>query len=125
MQCVIETHAFVSAAKDAGLSEEERHKVVTFIAENPATGDVIKGTGGARKVRFPLRNKGKSGGVRVITFYSGEDIPVFLLDVFSKGERIDVSQSERNEMKKILGEMAESYRAAHRVKIADLVEKTG
>lgn len=99
--------------------------MVVFVAENPDAGDVIPGTGGARKIRFPLRNKGKSGGVRVITYYDGEDIPVFLLDVFAKGERIDLSKSERNELRKTLGEMANSYRAANNARVAQLVERTG
>jgi hypothetical protein len=62
----------------------------------------MPGTGGARKVRFAAKGKGKSGGVRVITFYSGQEIPVFLLNVFAKNEKIDLTAAERNEMKKIL-----------------------
>ena len=37
-------------------------------------GDVIEGTGGARKLRFAGKGKGKRGGFRVITFFSGADI---------------------------------------------------
>jgi mRNA-degrading endonuclease RelE of RelBE toxin-antitoxin system len=61
----------------AGLSDKERTDIVNFIAYNPDAGDEIKGTGGARKIRFAGKGKGKSGGYRVITFYSGDDIPVF------------------------------------------------
>ena len=125
MHCVIETDSFVRSAKTTGMSDDERHKIVTFVSENPEAGDAIPGTGGARKLRFPFRSKGKSGGVRVITFYAGDDIPVFLLEVFSKGDRINLSQAERNEFKKTLGDMADSYRAANRTKIAELLEKTG
>jgi hypothetical protein len=60
-----------------GLTEREREAVVETIANNPAAGDEISGTGGARKVRVAGRGKGKSGGYRVITFYSGKDLPVF------------------------------------------------
>lgn len=125
MQCVLETDAFISAAKDCGMTEDERHKIVTFIAENPKAGDVIKGTGGARKIRFPFRTKGKSGGVRVVTYFDGEDIPVFVLDVFKKGDRINLSQTERNEFRSILGDMAKNYRAANNAKLAQLQEKAG
>lgn len=125
MQCVIETEGFVNAAKDCGMSDEERHKVVTFVAENPMAGEVIQGTGGARKLRFPLKNKGKRGGVRVITFYSGEDIPVFLLEIFAKGDRVNLSKAERNEFKAILGDMVENYRAANKAKLANLQERAG
>ena len=110
MQTVIETECFLRDAKAAGLTEQERMGIVDFIALNPAAGDEIKGTGGARKVRFAGKGKGKSGGYRVITFYSGEDIPVFLLNVFAKNEKIDLSQTERNELKATLVALADAYR---------------
>ena len=72
--------------------------------------DVIKGANGARKIRFAGRGKGKSGGYRVITFFSGDDIPVFLLNVFSKGDRVDLSQANRNNMRQGLASLATEYR---------------
>ncbi|TNJ35895.1 type II toxin-antitoxin system RelE/ParE family toxin [Prosthecochloris vibrioformis] len=110
MQVVIETPDYLSDAKAAGLSEEERKAIVDFIAANPDAGVAMKGAGGARKIRFAGRGKGKSGGYRVITFFAGTDIPVFLLAIFSKGEKANLSQSERNELRGILGEIAEIYR---------------
>ena len=71
----------------------------------------MPGTGGARKVRFAARGRGKSGGYRVITFFSGESIPVFLLDIYSKGEKIDLSQGEKKELKRILAQIVETYRS--------------
>ena len=81
-----------------------------FIAANPDAGKEIRGSGGARKVRFAGKGKGKSGGYRVITFYSGEDIPVFLLNLFAKNEKADLSQAERNELKTVLAGLADAYR---------------
>ena len=107
---VVETPDYLSDAKQAGLSEEERDYVVRTIAADPECGDRIRGTGGARKVRFAGRSNGKSGGYRVITYFGGDDIPVFLLNVFSKGERSDLSQADRNEMKKELAGLARDYR---------------
>jgi len=46
----------------------------------------------------------------MITFFSGTDIPVFLLNVFAKNERVDLMQAERNEFKETLGELAAAYR---------------
>ena len=77
MQTVVETAAFLSDARFLAMPDEERLAIVTSIAANPEAGDVIKGTGGARKVRFAGKGKGKSGGYRVITFFTGTDIPVF------------------------------------------------
>jgi hypothetical protein len=77
----------------------------------------IPGTGGARKVRCGGRGRGKSGGYRVVTFYSGEGIPVFLLNVFAKGDRIDLSQAERNELRRILQSLARVYREGVRSRV--------
>lgn len=110
MQTVIETAGFLKDARVVGLSDDEREEIVDFISENPLTGVGIPGTGGARKVRFSAKGKGKSGGVRVITFYSGVDIPVFLLNVFAKGDKVNLTKAECNTLKKILGGIAEAYR---------------
>jgi len=73
-----------------------RNNAGYYLASNPAAGDEMAGTGGCRKVRVAGRGKGKSGGYRTITFYTGPDIPLFLLAVFSKGDRANLNQEERN-----------------------------
>jgi mRNA-degrading endonuclease RelE of RelBE toxin-antitoxin system len=50
-------------------------------------------TGGLRKLRWSAHGKGKSGGVRVIYYYHNESIPLFLLTVFGKGEKVNLSKS--------------------------------
>jgi hypothetical protein len=115
MQGVIETPTFLADARKAGLSEDERLEIVNAIAANPASGDVMPGTGGARKVRFPGRGKGKSGGYRVVTYYSGTDVPALLLALIDKGERANLSKAERNELRKELSGFAKDYRGAAKV----------
>jgi hypothetical protein len=110
MHTVVETPSYLADAKAAGLTESERDAVVEMIANRREAGDEISGTGGARKVRVAGRGKGKSGGYRVITFYSGKDVPVFLLAVYSKGEKANLSRVERNELKGILGDIVREYR---------------
>lgn len=110
MQTVVETELFLRDAKSIGLSDEEHDAIVNFIANNLDAGNEIRGTGEERKLRFAGKGKGKSGGYRVITFYSGEDIPVFLLNVFAKNEKTDLSQEERNELKMVLIALADNYR---------------
>lgn len=124
MHCVIQTDGFVASAKDAGLSEDEVFQIVVEIARNPTVGDLIPGTGGARKWRRPLKSKakGKRGGVRVISYFAADDIPVFLLDVLSKGERADLSQADRNELRVVLGRIADDYRASERRRISSISE---
>jgi hypothetical protein len=111
---VVETPGFVRDCKRAGLSVAERLEIVSAFAARPSSGDEIKGTGGARKTRFAGRGKGKSGGYRVISFYAGSDVPVFLLNVFAKGERVDISQAERNQLRSILTSLVEDYRKGAR-----------
>jgi hypothetical protein len=77
MHSVALTHAFLRAAKQAGMSENEIEGLVGFLAQNPKAGVEIPGTGGCRKLRIAGRSKGKSGGYRAITFYTGESFPVF------------------------------------------------
>jgi hypothetical protein len=110
MHTVAQTHAFVVQAKAAGMTDDEIDGLVAFIAENPDAGDVIQGTGGCRKVRFAGRGKGKSGGYRTVTFFTGETMPVFLLAVFGKGERSDLSKKERNALRDITKGIVDAYK---------------
>ena len=87
MQSVIETNAYLAAAKDAGMSAEEQQMVVDLIAANPEVGEIMPGCGGARKLRVARPGGGKSGGYRVITYYAGIDVPTFLLTAFGKTKR--------------------------------------
>lgn len=91
------------------MTEEEISNLVDMLAADPESGDVIKGTGGCRKVRVAGRGKGKSGGYRTITFFSGPNLPLFLITVFSKGECDDLSQSERNSLLKLTSQIVEVY----------------
>lgn len=122
MFCVIQTPDFDISAKRLGLTDDEVHTIVTQLSEDPTKGEMIVGTGGARKWRVPTRHKGKRTGYRVVSYFSGDDIPVFLLDIFAKGDQINLSKTERNELKEILGGIAEDYREGMRHKVARLSE---
>lgn len=110
MHTIIETPVFIRSAEQAGVTEGELHHIKTVLSLAPESGEIIPGTGGARKIRFAARGKGKSGGYRVITFYTGKDIPLFLLDVYAKGEKISLTQNEKKILKRILGELVDTYR---------------
>ena len=62
MHAVIQTPAFIVAVQAAGLSADEVDMVVSLVSADPMAGDVMQGTGGARKLRVAGRGKGKSGG---------------------------------------------------------------
>ncbi len=72
---------------------------------------MITGTGGARKLRHPGKGTGKSGGLRTIHYFGGDDVPVFLLSVYSKGTRDNLSRGERNELAAMLDDIADHYGA--------------
>lgn len=111
MHTVCETHSFQSAAKEAGMSRDQVDYFVNVVADDPQAGDLMAGTGGCRKVRFGGAGKGKSGGYRIITFFTGQDLPVFLLTVFGKGERSNLSKSERNGLATLTKDLVAAYRA--------------
>lgn len=116
MQTIVETPSFQKSAAQAGMSEKEIVQLVDYLAANPDVGDEIKGTGGCRKLRVAGRGKGKSGGYRVITFFSGPAIPVFLLYAYSKADQADLDGDERAGLKKLTKALVEGYRATKPVR---------
>ena len=87
---VVETPQFVRQADDIW-SDAEREEFVDYIARNPEQGDLIPETGGVRKVRWRRQGTGKRGGVRVIYFYYNPAAPLYLLMVYAKAVREDVT----------------------------------
>lgn len=111
MHTVLETIAYLKAAHDAGMDEEERVAVADLIAANPEAGAIMPGCGGARKLRVRKPGTGKSGGYRVISYYAGEDVPVFLLTVFGKGEKDNLTKGERNALRELTKRLKDSLRS--------------
>jgi hypothetical protein len=95
MHTVVETDSYLRDAKTAGMSEDERNAAVDLVATDPEAGDMMQGTGGVRKARLAGRGKGKSGGYRLVYYFGGGDIPVYLLTVFGKGEKANLTQGEK------------------------------
>lgn len=95
---VVESTIFHSHSKDIW-TESERDEFINFIAANPLSGDEIKGTGGIRKVRWAKRGTGKRGGVRVIYYYHDCDIPIFLLSLYAKNSKENLSAQEKELMR--------------------------
>lgn len=93
--------------------------IVITISDNPQSGDIMAGTGGARKLRHAGRSKGKSGGYRTIHYYAADDVPVFLLSVYGKGAVDNLTKAERNELSKVLPQLADTYRQNVEQALAD------
>ncbi len=82
------------------LSGDELADLVVHLAKNPTDGAVIRGTGGWRKVRWQAKGKGKSGGVRVITFFRAPH-RVYLGAIYSKSERASLTAADKSALKKL------------------------
>lgn len=80
------------------LSDGERRDVVNYLAAHPKAGDLMEGSGGVRKLRWGRGGQGKSGGVRVIYYFHSEAMPLYLLTLFAKNERANLSKAERNDL---------------------------
>ena len=80
------------------LSLAERVDIINYLAAHPKSGDLMEGTGGVRKLRWGRGAQGKSGGVRVIYYVHSERMPLYLLTLFAKNERANLSKAERTEL---------------------------
>ena len=80
-------------------TEEERGEFAAFIAQNPEAGDVVKNSGGVRKVRWTRTASGKSGGVRVIYFNKLANGQVWLLFLYAKNTLDSIAGHKLKEMK--------------------------
>ena len=105
----IETSEFTDRVKDY-MSDEALADFQRALLDDPATGSVIRGCGGLRKLRVadPRRSKGKRGGARVIYLRIAEADVIFLMDVYDKGEKADLSADQ----KKVLRDLAQSFKRA-------------
>ena len=105
---VAETAVFMRQAS-AIWSDDERFEFVDFIARNPEAGDLIPASGGIRKVRWGRRGSGNRGGVRIIYFYHDPAMPVYLLMIYAKARRDDLSPDARRTVQGLVARL----KAAH------------
>jgi hypothetical protein len=110
MQSVVMTQTFLRQARREGISDEDLEDIAVRIASAPTDGDMIPGTGGARKMRHARHGQGKSGGFRTIHYFGGDDVPVFVLAIYSKNTKANLTKAERNGLAKLLPLIAEAYR---------------
>lgn len=108
VQTVVETPEYLRRIARL-IPSDSAAALVLFLAANPTAGKLIEGTGGVRKLRWSRPGMGKSGGARVIYYFYNESIPLFLLTAFAKNEQEDLSQSERNELRKLTDALRASY----------------
>ena len=94
MHVVCETSIFVRQAEKL-FTPEELQDVINLLAANPASGVMIPGTGGVRKVRVPAKGQGKRSGARVIYYWFSDEAPVYALLAYGKGSTTDMTADEK------------------------------
>ncbi|MFD1510636.1 type II toxin-antitoxin system RelE/ParE family toxin [Lacimonas salitolerans] len=105
---VVETPEFQRRARSL-MSEDERLALVDYVARNPMAGVSIGG--GVRKFRFARDGGGKSGGYRVIHFFSAEaDMLIFLITVFAKNEKANLTPRGTDMVRQLGEALVASYR---------------
>ena len=106
---IVELPSFLQDAERI-FTEDERSRLADFLAANPHFGDVIPGTGGIRKVRWGAKGMGKRGGARVIYYFRDLNMPVFLLAVYTKGEKSNLTAGQKEVLKNMVGILVDQYR---------------
>ncbi len=92
LQTVVELPEFQRRAK-AIMSDDERMSLIGYIAANPEAG--VSLGGGLRKIRVPREGGGKSGGYRTIYVFGGRQMPIYLITVFAKNEKDNLTRAEQ------------------------------
>jgi hypothetical protein len=109
LQTVIETPEFIKQATSC-MDETTRKTFIDFVARYPASGDLIPGTGGARKIRWYSHNhQGKRGGARIIYYYHDHTLPIFLFTAYAKTRKENLTMNEKNQLRKIIQLIVKSY----------------
>lgn len=102
-----EVSSFTKKWKELGLTEDDLVVLEELLLKDTKIGDVIQGTGGLRKIRIPMENIGKRSGARVIYIDIEIKECIYLLDVYAKNEKIDLSEKEKAMLKKLVDALKE------------------
>jgi len=97
----IETAWFTKRVSEL-LTDEEYNKLQWRLIEFPDAGNVIKGSGGIRKIRQSAKGKGTRGGARVIYYFAAENREIFMLDIYAKNEKEDLSIEQIRELRNLV-----------------------
>lgn len=118
---IVELRSFRNDA-DRIFDDDERESLSDFIAANPHFGDVMVGTGGVRKLRWRAKGSGKRGGARVMYYFRDLNMPVFLIAVYAKGEKMNLTMAEREGMHKLVDLLVAEQSA---LRVRDWVSQNG
>ena len=98
---IIETSIFTRQVLEL-LSDDEYRKLQVVLANRPNAGDLIKGSGGLRKIRWTIEGRGKRGGVRVIYYWAVKQERLLMLFIYLKSERGDLTPAQIKVLRNII-----------------------
>ena len=101
---VIETTSF-SSIRENYFDDSQFQMPQLYLMDRPDAGDIIKGSGGVRKLRWGLQGTGKRGGVRVIYYWITKDHQFLFLTAYAKNETSDLSRDLNKAMREILKDL--------------------
>lgn len=110
----IEVPLFTKRWMEIGLTDLDLLQLQIMLLKDPESGPVIEGTGGIRKVRFPLENRGKSGSVRVCYTDFAEYEVTYLITAFTKKEQENLTNEEKTVLRKLIKSLREAERNRRR-----------
>lgn len=87
------------------LTDDEYAGLQNVLVENPERGDIIKGGGGIRKLRHALSGRGKSGGVRVIYYWLWDDGQIYMLLIYPKSKKDNLTDRETALLREFVKEL--------------------
>ena len=97
----IETSIFTRQIRDL-ISDNHMRALQEWIAASPSAGNLIKGSGGCRKLRWKTATTGKRGGIRVIYYWMKEYDRVLMLLAYAKSNTDDISQAQIKKLGEIV-----------------------
>lgn len=95
---------------DLGLNDDDLRELQEHLSVYPETGGIIKKTGGVRKMRWALKNKGKRGGIRVLYIDFIWHEKIYLLMVYPKSKKENITDNEKKVIRKLVEELKNELR---------------
>jgi mRNA-degrading endonuclease RelE of RelBE toxin-antitoxin system len=122
---MIQVDELASFQADAAqlLTPQELVKMIDELATLRQLGNIISGTGGLRKFRWGAKGKGKRGGVRVIYYYGGEHMPIYLIAIYGKNEKADMTGPEKKAASKLAEALAHEHQHKRPKRTLQIVRK--
>ena len=84
------------------LTDEEDRELQAAVLADPQAGDTITGTGGLRKIRWSAPGRGKRAGVRIIDYHVDARDRIYLLVIYTKSEKDDLSWDEMRVLRRLM-----------------------